>query len=135
MPRYRVHLIVDREFQACDWQLPLSEPVWIVETDANRPYVTESLKARQGLDHLAGVTSFNDTPTSSPEDLAIKMLSIIDLHHGEYSASQPYSSLHVIGARKSADLVAAADTLGLSEVSGQDFDFELRIAEPVGGSR
>jgi hypothetical protein len=133
MPRYRVHLVVDRAFRACEWQLPLNEPVWIVETAANRPYVTESTKTRPGRDHLTGVTAFNDAPDSTPEELAERMLSIIDMHHGEYSANPPYDALHVIGARKSADFVAAAGAFGLSEVSGRDFDFELRIPEPVVG--
>ena len=134
MPRYRVHLVVDRAFRAGEWQLPLNEPVWIVETAENRHYVTESTKARPGQDHLTGVTPFNDSPESTPEDLAVRMFSTIDLHHGEYSAEPPYDALRVIGARLSPDLVAAAGAFGLSEVNGRDFDFELRLPQPLAGS-
>ncbi len=72
MPRYPVHLVVDRAFRGCEWQLPLDEPVWIVETAANRPYVIESTKSRPGRDHLTGVTAFNDSPDYTAEELAAK---------------------------------------------------------------
>jgi hypothetical protein len=131
----RVHLVVDRAFRAIDWQLPTNEPVWIVDTAANKPYVTESQRNRPGQDHRTGVSTFTDSPDSTPEVLAARMLPVIELHHGEYSANPPYDSLHVIGARKSAELLAGTSIMGLVEVIGQDFDFECRVPNDASGSR
>jgi hypothetical protein len=84
---------------------------------------------------LTGVTAVNDSADSTPEELAAEMLPTIDEHHGVCSANPPYDSLHVVGARMSADLLAAAGVFGLSEISGRDLDFELRMPEPADGSR
>jgi hypothetical protein len=126
MARYQVHLVVDREFRAADWQLPADEPVWIVDTVANQPSVSTMCRCRKGQDHLTGITTFRDSPDCSPEELAATLLPVIDLHHGEYSSVPPYDALHVIGARKSVELLAAAAAFGLIEVHGKELDFEMQ---------
>ncbi len=44
-----------------------------------------------------GITSFRVDPTATPEDWLVDVLDQIDLHHGEYSQSPPYSALQIVG--------------------------------------
>ena len=49
--------------------------------------------------HPDGITSFVFDPDAASEDWLIAEISVIDLHHGEFSHSPAYSILNVIGVR------------------------------------
>ena len=93
---YKVIVVVDPEFGEQLARLPAGVPVWIVDTDANRPVAHRLWNERPDENHLTGITTFRIT-NPSPEENLIQQLSAIDLHHGPDSADPPYSELEVIG--------------------------------------
>jgi hypothetical protein len=123
---YCVTLIVDRFYGDKLGDLQVGKPVWIVDSTVNYPVIRDLWKQRGTLTHLTGITSFNDVPDNSPEDLAISMLDTIEEHHGFYSHKPPWNVLRIIGAEKTEPLVAALNTLGFQPVAGSGTDFEYR---------
>ncbi len=115
----RVHVIVAGDFGERLRDLPLDEPVWVADTPSNHP-VLRSIWAARPADiprTLAGITSFQVAESQLPEDWLLGILGTIQLHHGEYSQSPPYSELRVIGTALTPRL--------RSELSEYDFaDYE-----------
>ena len=94
---YRVFVVVDRDYGQCLAELAQTDPVWIVDTPANRTAAQQIWTADPNRSHLKGVTTFKFIEGSSPEDIIINELDTIDLHHGTYSANPPYTIIEVIG--------------------------------------
>lgn len=94
---YRVRIVVDRDFGERLAELEPGVPVWIVGTPLNAGVAQRLWKERNQENHLTGVTTFNDSASTSPEDLLISELDTIDLHHGSYSSNPPYTILEVLG--------------------------------------
>src|SRR5215471_2612830 len=94
---YRVFVVVDRDYGTPLAELAESGPVWIVDTPANRSVAQQIWAAHPNRSHLQGVTTFKVPEGTSSEDILINELDAIDLHHGTYSASPPYTVLNVIG--------------------------------------
>lgn len=109
----RVLLVVDEDYGPRLQSLARSSPVWIVDTEANRKAVVEvrQLAAESGSD--AAVTTFKYLRDDSAPATCLKILPVVDLHHGAYSGG--YSVLEVIGAGLSEDLRVAIEALGFSE--------------------
>jgi hypothetical protein len=101
MPKkpYRVHVIVDPAFGEQLRGVPPGEPVWIVDTKANRAAYEMVGKERHPESYLVGLSIFKADPKASPEDWLISELPTIDDHHGEWSHDPPWSIIHVIGAK------------------------------------
>jgi hypothetical protein len=95
-PCYRVIIVVDRNYGELILSLPIGEPAWIVDTEINKPIIERAWPKRKD-GHLYGITSFIDSPNSSPSDLFIDILSTVDLHHGEDSRVPPYDAIRIIG--------------------------------------
>ncbi len=99
---YKVRLIVDRDFGERLSELPHEEPVWVVDSAVNTPVAHRLWRSeRSGESSLAGITTFKDSSDSAPEDIAIGVLEMVDLHHGQYSADPPFSVLEIIGCEVS----------------------------------
>jgi hypothetical protein len=94
---YKVYVIVDRQFGERLNELERDVPVWIVESPDNKPVVKRLWQSRPHESHLNGITSFADSESSSPEELFLEELDMIDLHHGAHSADPPYTVLQVLG--------------------------------------
>jgi hypothetical protein len=101
---YRVFVVVDRNYGERLGELPQSEPVWIVDTPANRAAAQQIRATNRNRSHLDCVTTFKVGEDSSTDDILINELDTIDLHHGTYSANPPYTVLEVIGIPISAKL-------------------------------
>jgi hypothetical protein len=93
----RVHIIIDPLYGERLVKLPANEPVWVIDTEVNRPVIARLWAERKVSKHTDGITSFKASEEKSPEDILVENLSTIDLHHGEYSHDPPYSVLNVIG--------------------------------------
>jgi|SRR5271163_1405648 len=95
--RYKVYVIVDRDFGEKLTRLDRGAPVWIVDTTTNKPVVQRFWYEHPEKGHLAGITTFDDVRTSSPEDMLLSHLNTIELHHGSYSADPPFTVIEVLG--------------------------------------
>jgi len=73
-------------------------PRWIVNTPLNRVVAQRLWKERTQKGHLTGITTFNQSKSSSAENLLMSELDKIDLHHGSHSANSPHTILELPGA-------------------------------------
>jgi len=94
---YHVYVVVDPHYGEKLRNLPADDPIWVIDSEANHIVIQALWNERQGSSHLHGITSFKYDPKGNPEDWFINELDTIDLHHGEYSHTPPYSILEVIG--------------------------------------
>lgn len=67
---YTVCVVVEREFAEHLAEFAPGVPVWIVNPPLNRAVAQRLWKERNQKGHLTGITTFNDSKSSSAEDLA-----------------------------------------------------------------
>jgi hypothetical protein len=96
------------------WQSLLRECPF-VNTPLNRVVARRLWKERNQKGHLAGITTFNDSRSSSAEDLLVSELDKTDLHHGSHSANPRYTILEVLGAPLSDRVIAELSQYGVDE--------------------
>ena len=114
---YRVALVLNQNFG----EVPLSElskriHVWICGSPENKR-ATETVWAGQKEPSIEfGVTTFNYDPKEAPEQIVIDRLADIDLHHGEYSHTPPWTALEVIGAKASQEVTEALSEYGAERI-------------------
>jgi hypothetical protein len=126
---YKVYVVVEREFGEQLGKLPRGARIWIVNTPTNRAIAERLWKERPQEGHLAGITIFNDSKSSSAEDLLVAELGTIDLHHGSYSADPPYTILEVLGAPLSDRIKSELSQYGFDEFHPNSTGF--RAVRPV----
>jgi hypothetical protein len=112
---YRVRIVVDPDFGGRLTRLPVGEPVWIVQSEANTPVAQFQWAERPGVSHLNGVTTFTPFTSGDREQVLLGILDTVDLHHGQYSADPPYSEVEVYGARLTDAVEHAFRGLGFTE--------------------
>ncbi len=131
---YRVHVVVDAHYAERIRALPLSEPAWVVDSPDNHPVIQALWQERRPLNESAGITSFKYDPHAAPDGWLISILSVVDLHHGEYSHDPPYSILNVIGVSWSEAIQDELDRFGFLEHAATTEGFiakrDLGDAEP-----
>ena len=113
---YRVHIVLDRLFGDRLMELPIGEPVWVVNSPANAPIVRRIWNERPKQNHLVGVTIFNSA-AESPEAILVSELDTIDLHHGEHSANPPYSAAFVYGVNWTPAVAKAFAEVGFKKLN------------------
>lgn len=86
---YSVTVVLDRSYGERLSDLPVGQPVWIVDTPLNRAAAEKLWAEQRGESHLTGVTTFKVSADGSAEESLIGEFDTIDLHHGSYSAAQP----------------------------------------------
>src|SRR5882672_4750261 len=106
----KVHLIVAPEYGERLTGLPPGEPAWVADTPLNK-----SVIQRMWSQKWEGITSFQVAPTATPEDWLLSILDQVELHHGEYSQSPPYSVLHVVGTGLSGRLRTELEGCGFKQ--------------------
>jgi len=94
---YRVYVVVDPHYGERLRDLPMDEPIWVVDSIKNHPIIQALWSEHNQSNYLEGITSFTVDTNGNPEDWFLTELSNIDLHHGEYSHVPPYTILEVIG--------------------------------------
>ena len=112
---YRVHLVVDPHYGERIRDLPIGEPAWVVDSPDNHPVIHALWQERRTLNESTGITSFKYNPDATPDSWLISILSVVDLHHGEYSHDPPYSILDVIGVSCSEAIQEELDRFGFLE--------------------
>ena len=113
-----MHVIVAPDFGEKLASLPVNEPSWIADTPANKPVVE-----RMWAQKLPGITSFRIDEKTGTGDWLVSILDQIELHHGEYSQSPPYSVLCVYGASLSCELRKELECYGFTEFEATDYGF------------
>ena len=109
-PSPKVHLIVAPDYGERLTGLPPGEPAWVADTPPNKPVIQ-----RMWSQKWEGVTSFQIDPTAAPEDWLVSVLGEVELHHGEYSSSPPYSALQVVGTGLSQRLRSELESYGFRQ--------------------
>jgi|ERR1700722_19991503 hypothetical protein len=132
---YKVYVIVDRQFGERLNELERGAPVWIVDTSVNMPVVRRLWKSRPDDSHLNGITSFVDSQSSTPEQLFLNELYMIDLHHGIHSADPPYTALEVVGVDLTPRIKDELATYGFDEFQNNLVGFVARRQESAAASR
>jgi hypothetical protein len=127
---YKVYVVVDREFGEQLADLDPGVPVWIVDTVTNKAVVHRLWGERSNSGHLTGITIFHDGESSSPEDLLLGELETIDLHHGSYSASPPYTVLEVVGTALNPKAKKKLSEYGFNEFSTSPVGFIASRPKP-----
>jgi hypothetical protein len=112
---YKVCIVVERDFGERLAELEPGVPVWIVDTPSNATVARRLRTEGNQESHLSGITTFNDSHSSSPEDLLVSELDTIDLHHGSYSANPPYTVLEVLGVQLSERIRTGLSEYGFNE--------------------
>src|SRR5450432_831398 len=112
---YKVYVVVDREFGEKLSDLDKGVPVWMVDTPTNKPVAQCFWNERPDESHLTGITTFNDLPSLSPEEMLLGKLDTIELHHGVYSADPAYTVLEVFGAELSDNAKSVLSEYGFDK--------------------
>ena len=105
-----VYLVVDADYGERLRSLPANVPAWIADTPLNHPIIQNFWSARPVGG--TGITSFKVAPGKTPEDWLLDIMEALELHHGAYSQTPPYSVLRVIGASLTPRLRAEFDDNG-----------------------
>lgn len=106
--------------------IPAGRPVWITMSSANEPIVRSQWETRGSADHLTGITGFHFDREISAEDRFLAELDTIDLHHGRYSSTSPYTEIVVVGARLTAEIRADLSDLGFTDFAEAEDGFAAR---------
>jgi len=109
-----VRVVVDPNFGERLAELPAHEPVWVIDSQANTPVAHRLWKERPAENHLTGITTFKPGSKFRAEEELLGQLDTIDLHHGEYSASPPYTVIEVMGCPPSDRVRAALGEFGFT---------------------
>ena len=101
-------------------------PVWIADTPPNRRSAERVWASSGNTD----VTTFKVDLNGTPETWCEGELDIIELHHGPYSKSPPYSALQIYGAELTLELRGALTELGFEMVARIDGGFRVTRLQP-----
>jgi hypothetical protein len=121
-----VVVIVDPDFGEKLGSIPVGQAVWIAMSPANEPTVRSLWKRRNAPDHLTGITGFLFDDGVSAEDRFLAELDTIDLHHGPYSSTSPYTEIVVIGAHPTAEVRKDLSELGFADFTEIENGFTAR---------
>lgn len=120
---YRVTVVVDLQYGKRLRDLPAGEPVWVVDSAQNHSEIEAIWRERQ-ISHLDGLTSFTFDAHALPEDWLISQFSAIDLHHGKFSHTPPWSVLNVIGVGWSERIADELAQFGFTDHTDTALGFE-----------
>jgi len=128
---HEVFFILDQQFSEDLWALSRGAHVWLIKSPQNEA-AARVVWDRESETHspLQGVTIFDGA--QDVDDSFYGLLSTIDEHHGEYSAPEPWSAIHVIGFRldrASPDRIADKLGVEVSLLESEGGGFMIRRAD------
>jgi len=122
----RVLVILDPSYGERLKKVWPGQAVWITMSWANEPVVRSLWANHPKQDHLSGITGMRFDPSVTPEQQFLAQLSAIDLHHGPYSTSAPYSELEVVGVQPTAAIREAIAQLEFTKLEERCDGFVAR---------
>jgi len=127
---YKVYVVVDRNFGAQLNEIERGVPVWIVESQDNKPVVQRLWQERTFESHFEGITIFADSAGLSAEEILLGELDTIDLHHGIHSANPPYTVLEIVGVNLTVSIKTELVSLGFDDFQTTSTGFIATRPEP-----
>lgn len=88
--------------------------VWAVDSPGHRSAAERIWAASPARLEDRSLTLFCCLPGEEPETICCRVLSDIDLHHGEYSGSQSYRAVEVLGCPMSDRLRSRFEEFGFT---------------------
>ena len=119
----RVLVILDPEYGERLQPAWEGQPIWVELSPINEPVVRELWRGVPAPNHLTGITGLTFDPSLSAEDRLLAKLYTIDLHHGPYSTTRPYTELEVIGCPLSDRIRTALSELGFTNFEEKNHGF------------
>ena len=112
---YSIALVVDPTFGRRVVDLARTTYVWLVRSNENDRWAQVVWDApSDGKDPLMyGVTTFVRLRDENVEDMLLRLLDMIDEHHGEFAHDPEWSEIAVVGAGCSAEIERAALAFGV----------------------
>ncbi len=112
---YPVALVLDSDFGEKLTVMSGKMYVWIVDTPTNHSIV-ENIWKKDKITDRPGVTTFKALPDESAEQMCMRILPVIEVHHDEYSIDGPYNTLEVIGLNLTEELMLFLKEFGFHSV-------------------
>jgi hypothetical protein len=112
---YRIILVVDESFGSRVVGLAQAAYVWLVQSEENDRWARLAWEAPSNVHDplLHGLSTFIRQPQEGTDDLIIRLLDMIDEHHGELAHDPEWSEIDVIGATCSIAIEETARTYGV----------------------
>jgi len=88
---------------------------WVVESEQNQPVIREIWNSQIGSNEDPmgpGISTFESVAEATPEEESIRMLDILEDHHGEYAHDPPWSELLICGVSGTEKLERALREFG-----------------------
>ncbi|HEY5958767.1 MAG TPA: hypothetical protein VIV60_19535 [Polyangiaceae bacterium] len=133
---YRIAMVVDERFGSKVLDLAQTVYVWIIESAENDRWAKLAWEAPQRCDDplLCGVSTFKREPEEKLDALIVRVLDMIDEHHGEFAHDPEWSEIDVYGACTSTEIEAAAADYGVNRCESAPFGFRLCRPDPNSAS-
>jgi hypothetical protein len=130
MTDYSVGIVVDREFG--DRVVPLSRRlhVWVCDSPANRAATMSVREEQPSHSPTSGVTIFDSRHGDSPEEMFLKIVETVDLHHGEWGHEPAWTAMEVYGVGPTAAIRSALEEYGVTEFIQSPEGFIARRPQP-----
>jgi hypothetical protein len=135
----RVALVVDDDFGSKLQELSTLVYVWVVDSAVNRHWaeVAWEQAAVPNDPLLRGVTTFKRLDGENLDELIVRVLDMIDEHHGEFAYDPPWAEVEVIGAEPSNLVVESAAEYGVDRLEVTRDGFRLSrpgVVQSSGGT-
>ena len=112
---HKIAIVLDKEFGGKLIELSKRMHVWVCDTPINLKVVNE-IRSNKEFSIESGVTTFKIPEADSPEDIFVKIIDTVDLHHGELSHDPPWSVLEAYGTKLSSTIEAKLQMFGKGRV-------------------
>jgi hypothetical protein len=127
----KVALVLDPKFDQRLADLAGHSHVWIVDTPANRLIAEKFWQDNPEHKLKTGITTFKVNDNEPVVETCLRILDMINLHHGENSSNPPYSALEIIGLPASQQIKAALEELGFEEIERTADEIQLKRKRDV----
>ncbi len=129
---HAVAIVVDRNFGEALEPLARRIHVWLCASVSNR--AAADLYRLTDPDHSLerGVTTFGVENEETAEEMLIKVLADVNLHHGEYSHSPPWDTLEVYGTPATPPIRKALEAYRVTDFTTTGNSF--RCTKLAGGA-
>lgn len=130
-----IFLVLDDQLGSRILELSREHYVWVVESATNKPWIDRAwVSQNTGTDaSCVGLSSFARYAGETDDEVVIRLMEMIDEHHGEYEQDPPWSEIQVIGARSSQPILDSARNYGVEALEETSEGF--RVVRAVGSGQ
>lgn len=130
---YRITLVLDEHCGPRLIELVRSSYVWAVQSAENGSWAKRiwSEPMTSADPELFGLSTFARLSDETLQEMVVRVLDLIDEHHGEYAHSPAWSEIEVIGAAPTAQVAEAARGYGVDTIEQTPEGFCLKRTAPT----